>query len=66
MGSSAGGLHVSTALFAPQLDNLREEVVSGNVTLKGAVLLAVPLDMNESQESRAETTNRYFARRAER
>ena len=62
MGNSAGGVHVSTYLLAPQFAEQRRGILggTGKVLLKGGVLLSVPLHFEQMLEARASTLNTYF------
>ena len=63
MGNSAGGIHLSTYLFAPQFTASRQKILgpgAGVVKLKGVVLLAVPFHFDDSVAERAETLLAYY------
>lgn len=63
MGNSAGGLHTSTYLLAPDFAESRQRLLgdsSGPAKLKGVILLSVPLHFGKADPSREETLRTYF------
>lgn len=61
MGNSAGGVHVSTYLLDPRFDNQRRALQGSKLcSLRGAVLLSVPLDFKESAPERSEILHAYW------
>ncbi|KEF58624.1 uncharacterized protein A1O9_06550 [Exophiala aquamarina CBS 119918] len=63
MGNSAGGIHVSTFLLAPELAPKRQQITSSSTTgtrLKGAILLSVPFHFERADASRQEVLATYF------
>ncbi len=63
MGNSAGGIHLSTYLFAPQFAKSREDILrsdGGTLRLQGVILLAVPFQFEQAAADRAETLSAYY------
>lgn len=64
MGNSAGGIHLSTYLLAPDFAASRAKVTSYDleapVSLRGVVLLSVPFNFQKADPSRAKVLTDYF------
>lgn len=64
MGNSAGGIHLSTYLFAPMFAESRRQLVhppdDHAMRLRGAMLLSVPFQFEEAHSSRDETLTAYY------
>lgn len=64
MGNSAGGVHLSTYLFAPDFASSRSKVVTSEedapIRLRGVILLSVPFNFRKADPSRAQVLNDYF------
>jgi hypothetical protein len=63
MGNSAGGVHASTYLFAPDFAESRAAITghaAGSLFLKGAVMLSVPFHFREALPAREETLETYY------
>lgn len=65
MGNSAGGIHLSTYLFAPDFAASRAKITTrdpeATVSLRGVVLLSVPFNFRQADPSRAEILSTYFS-----
>ena len=64
VGNSAGGVHLSTYLLAPDFASRRAKVMTADpeadVHLRGVVLLSVPFNMRQAEPSRAQINKDYF------
>ncbi|KAI1613938.1 Alpha/Beta hydrolase protein [Exophiala viscosa] len=62
MGNSAGGVHLSTYLFAPDFATSRRQILSASSAgvLKGVILLSVPFHFEQAHADRRETLRAYF------
>lgn len=63
MGNSAGGVHVATYLLSHETSVSRRQVLPnarGNMILKAAILLSVPLHFQQAHPSRAQDLSTYF------
>ena len=63
MGNSAGGVHLSTYLLAPDFAAHRRQIISegsSNAQLKAVILLSVPLHFEQGHESRGDILQAYF------
>ncbi|RDL31376.1 Uncharacterized protein BP5553_09585 [Venustampulla echinocandica] len=62
MGNSAGGVHVSTYLLDPRFEKQRRIALaeSGAFSLRGAVLVSVPLDFKTAQPTRFDVLRAYW------
>ncbi|KFY98259.1 hypothetical protein V498_01524 [Pseudogymnoascus sp. VKM F-4517 (FW-2822)] len=61
MGNSAGGVHVSTYLLDPHFDKRRQALRESQLcSLRGAVLISVPLDFKEATPNRSEVLQTYW------
>lgn len=62
MGNSAGGVHLSTYLFHGDFLDQRRALLEPDAVLKlrGAILLSVPMDSNDSPESRRDMISTYW------
>lgn len=64
MGNSAGGIHLSTYVFAPDFATHRGKVMHSDpeaaVSLRGIVLLSVPFNFTQADPSRSESHKTYF------
>lgn len=63
MGNSAGGVHMSTYLFAPDFAESRASITrgaAGGVVLRGVVMLSVPFHFREARPARAEVLKTYY------
>lgn len=63
MGNSAGGIHVSTFLLAPEFTTKRQQIIKSSsigTRLRGAILLSVPFHFEEADASRQEVLATYF------
>lgn len=66
IGNSAGGIHNSTYLFAPDFAASRNKVATTNdnapVKLKGAVMLSVPLNFRQADPTRSDVLDEYYGK----
>jgi len=64
MGNSAGGIHMSTYLFAPDFATSRNKVITqdpeASLVLRGVVFLSVPFNFRQADPSRAQVLKDYF------
>ena len=61
MGNSAGGVHVSTYLLDPRFDNQRHALRESQLcSLRGAVLVSVPLDFKAATPDRSDILQTYW------
>jgi len=63
MGNSAGGIHISTFLLAPEFATNRQQITKSSNTgtrLRGVILLAVPFHFEQSDPSREEVLATYY------
>jgi len=64
MGNSAGGIHMSTYLLAPDFATSRSKVMTrdpeAEVVLRGVVFLSVPFNFRQADASRAQVLTDYF------
>lgn len=63
MGNSAGGIHLSTYLFASEFATSREDILrpeGRTLRLQGVILLAVPFQFDQAVADRAETLSAYY------
>jgi hypothetical protein len=63
MGNSAGGIHLSTFLLAPEFVVQRRHIttsVNTETRLRGAILLSVPFHFEQADASRQEVLGTYF------
>lgn len=61
MGNSAGGVHVSTYLLDPRFGNRRHALRESQLcSLRGAVLISVPLDFEAATPERSEILQTYW------
>lgn len=64
MGNSAGGIHVSTFLLAPEFATQRHRITDSSAEtgtrLRGAILLSVPFHFDQADASRQEVLTTYF------
>lgn len=62
MGNSAGGLHLSTFLLAPQFLEQRKSLIAGQngIKLVGAINLGVPFHFKAGVVARKEPLERYY------
>ncbi|OBT63602.1 hypothetical protein VE03_07336 [Pseudogymnoascus sp. 23342-1-I1] len=61
IGNSAGGVHVSTYLLDPRFDKRRHALQESQLcSLRGAVLMSVPLDFKEATPDRTEILQTYW------
>lgn len=69
MGNSAGGIHLSTYLLAPDFAASRAKVATRDpdtaVALRGVVLLSVPFNFRQAHPSRVEILQTYFGEEIE-
>lgn len=64
MGNSAGGIHLSTYLFAPDFAASRAKIVTqdpeATIKLRGVVFLSVPFNFRQTPTYRLETLHTYY------
>lgn len=61
MGNSAGGVHVSTYLLDPRFDSQRHALRESQLcSLRGAVLVSVPLDFKAATPERSDILQTYW------
>lgn len=62
MGNSAGALHVTTFLLAPQFVNARKKILSGDgqIKLKGGILVSAPCHFQQALAGRAGMLKNYY------
>ena len=63
LGNSAGGIHLSTYLLAPQFAASRQDILGkglSDINLRGVILLAVPFHFDKATADRAETLSAYY------
>jgi hypothetical protein len=62
MGNSAGGVHLSTFLLAPQFLQQRTSLAAGEggITLKGAIKLGVPFHFKANSHERQDMLQKYY------
>lgn len=63
MGNSAGGIHLSTFLLAPEFAIKRRNItesLNAQTRLRGAILLSVPFHFEQADPSRQEVLATYF------